>query len=639
VDDLERRFRDSLRKKRFDNLEGLWLELVDAGTPLPQLLVLSEVTEKWAPKKTSAVLLSVLADTLKEAGRHDDELTVLRRLTVLDPDYLNLARDLAECIAKVHADIPGLDKLLRKSGLGFGKPVPESLAMLDSLLMLSAGRIVYDPEKGAGRVEKLDLLLDRVKVVFDDGTPWESKIDPAAQRLRPARPGGYFAMLANDRAGLRALAESEPAQVAVLLLRDAGRPLTVAEMKSALSEVVDEERWNRFWESARRGLSRDSHVESLTTPARSFRWSDTPVKKETAARKRTTRRKPLPPVERLRTESETWVLRKYRELTTFTERKGMLELLDEAERDDRTALLCRLFREPGDRRTRNLIEKELTETAPGEWRKLLEDVMTGYRQSPDAFLWLLESRDRLGVGDSYGLLTRLVDILESPGHREHWNGFRAVLEKQGRAVLESALGDMELPRAQRLVGRISRLRSVEEYLRDELVSAVGVRFPELSPQGDDDVILSTEAGISSAREQLRRMTKEDLPQTAEEIARARAHGDLSENYEYKAAKEKQARLMARIDRLQTDLSRARSLSPSDVSEGEVSVGCRVSVTDEAGKSVEYTILGPWDSDPDNRIISYLAPLGKALLGRKPGETLELDERRYTVESVSPGLPG
>jgi len=128
-----------------------------------------------------------------------------------------------------------------------------------------------------------------------------------------------------------------------------------------------------------------------------------------------------------------------------------------------------------------------------------------------------------------------------------------------------------------------------------------------------------------------------MPKVAEELAQARAHGDLSENYEYKAAKEKRARLMSRIGRLQTDVKRARPIIPAEIDTDKVSVGCRVLLKDGSGEKTDYALLGPWDSDPDHGIISYLAPLGQRMLGKCVDETFELDGRYYTVKRISLGL--
>ena len=137
--------------------------------------------------------------------------------------------------------------------------------------------------------------------------------------------------------------------------------------------------------------------------------------------------------------------------------------------------------------------------------------------------------------------------------------------------------------------------------------------------------------------ELRRLMEVELPASADEIARARSHGDLSENYEYKAAKEKQARLMSRINRLRADLAHARPIVPTEVDLAHISVGCRVELIDATGTKLVYSLLGPWDSNPEQGVISYQSPLAQSLIGRKQGDTVEMDGRVFTITAIGPGV--
>jgi transcription elongation GreA/GreB family factor len=133
-----------------------------------------------------------------------------------------------------------------------------------------------------------------------------------------------------------------------------------------------------------------------------------------------------------------------------------------------------------------------------------------------------------------------------------------------------------------------------------------------------------------------------IPANSKEIAIARSYGDLSENHEYKAAKEMQKILMRRKEELEGQLVRARGTDFTATSPDVVGIGTIVHATDLATSQAEtFTILGAWDSKPEVGVISYLSPVAKALLGHKPGDEVEFElegaTRRHRIESVQPYL--
>jgi transcription elongation factor GreA len=136
------------------------------------------------------------------------------------------------------------------------------------------------------------------------------------------------------------------------------------------------------------------------------------------------------------------------------------------------------------------------------------------------------------------------------------------------------------------------------------------------------------------------LVKRKIPENSKEIALARSYGDLSENFEFKAAKQMQAVLMRRKAELEQMLHRARGTSFENPDTSRVSIGTVVTLRDVDSKKEEtYTILGAWDGDPDRHIISYQTAIGQAVLGRKPGEKVSLNEHsggaRFEIISIDP----
>jgi transcription elongation factor GreA len=264
---------------------------------------------------------------------------------------------------------------------------------------------------------------------------------------------------------------------------------------------------------------------------------------------------------------------------------------------------------------------------------MVDGMVTGYRQNPEPFLWYVEQAERLGNSSPKGIVARVLDLLESDEHRSYWTRLRSTLSADDYQLARRAVEAMDETEAGRFVSRLPRIRPLEGYRCDELVQMVTAKFPALDDSLTENVIYTTEQGLAKARAELHQVTAVDIPRSAEEIARARAHGDLSENYEYKAAKEKQARLMQKASRLRDEVARARVISAADIDTSEVSIGCRVSLVDGAGQSHVFVLLGPWDTDPEHGIISYQSPFAGLLMGKKAGDSVELEGRSHTIASI------
>lgn len=134
-----------------------------------------------------------------------------------------------------------------------------------------------------------------------------------------------------------------------------------------------------------------------------------------------------------------------------------------------------------------------------------------------------------------------------------------------------------------------------------------------------------------------------IPANSKDIEVARSYGDLRENHEFKAAKEEQKRLSALKASMAGELERARGTDFATIRTDQVSIGTKVELTElNTGQNEAYTVMGAWDSDPDNHIVSYLTPLAQALLNKPAGTEVEFDMggnlKRYRINAITPALP-
>lgn len=130
-----------------------------------------------------------------------------------------------------------------------------------------------------------------------------------------------------------------------------------------------------------------------------------------------------------------------------------------------------------------------------------------------------------------------------------------------------------------------------------------------------------------------------IPENSQAIAEARELGDLKENSEYKMAKQDQQVLMSRRNLLEADIKRAQITDFTSATNETIGIGNIVTLKDEKdGKEVTYTLLGAWDGDPDNFIISYQTPLGKSMLGKRLGDevsvTVDSTENKLTITNIT-----
>ncbi len=144
-------------------------------------------------------------------------------------------------------------------------------------------------------------------------------------------------------------------------------------------------------------------------------------------------------------------------------------------------------------------------------------------------------------------------------------------------------------------------------------------------------VVLTPAGLKKLEDELEYLKVEKRKEIAEKIKIARGFGDLSENAEYVAAKEEQGNMEIRIAEIKKILENAEIIDDSEISTDTVSIGAKVKVLDvEFEEEEEYYIVGSTEADPSQNKISDESPVGKALIGRKIGETIDVEIPSGTI---------
>lgn len=154
---------------------------------------------------------------------------------------------------------------------------------------------------------------------------------------------------------------------------------------------------------------------------------------------------------------------------------------------------------------------------------------------------------------------------------------------------------------------------------------------------DMEKIPMTRAGFEALESELRQLKSEERPAVIRAIAEAREHGDLSENAEYHAAREKQSFIEGRIKELESIIGRAEVIDTSRLS-GSIKFGARITIIDEdTGEQHHYQIVGEAEADIERGLLNIRSPLARALIGKEEGDTVEVrtpgGERNYEVISI------
>ncbi|MBI3886929.1 MAG: GreA/GreB family elongation factor, partial [Opitutae bacterium] len=197
-------------------------------------------------------------------------------------------------------------------------------------------------------------------------------------------------------------------------------------------------------------------------------------------------------------------------------------------------------------------------------------------------------------------------------------------------LISDLLAAADTETARDLANSLLLNQGFEELTKKSLLARFIKLFPSLqtlvsgeSEVKDEQLLVSRES-YERRRVEYEEIVSKRIPDNSKAIAAAREHGDLRENSEFKMAKQDQSVLMAQKAQLERDLARARISDFAEATTDQVSAGTIVDLRDVAsGKAVRYTVLGAWDSDPDNHVIAYKTPLGQVILGKKIGEHVKL----------------
>src|SRR5438270_4374418 len=277
-------------------------------------------------------------------------------------------------------------------------------------------------------------------------------------------------------------------------------------------------------------------------------------------------------------------------------------------------------------------------------REMLERSIREHSATSEMLIWLCTERKDWRELINPELLAAILSALEREQHSAPGRASKLQrLLMEDRQLFQDMFGNADIGLARDAMRRLQLSHLFDELTKRSLLARIVKVFPDLEsmiagtqPQEKAVPLVVSWSSLEKRKAEYEELVKKEIPENTKEISVARSYGDLSENFEYKAAKQMQAVLVRRRSELEQALQNARGTAFENPDTSRVSIGTIVTVRDKTSKKQEtYTILGAWDGDPDRNIISYQTAIGQALLGHKAGETVALPTGESEIISIEP----
>lgn len=316
-------------------------------------------------------------------------------------------------------------------------------------------------------------------------------------------------------------------------------------------------------------------------------------------------------------------------------------------REDWMKIFLRLLFSISQNTLRDYIFNQLQKSEEAEplLREKIHELLNKMTIYPDAFFWYFQKiadkenvpfNDKESQNQFLEALFILLHFVEFKAeHRELCKKIHQLITAKRYAVVRSIIEGATVEFLGEFLLLASKCQSFSKHDLRILHDLSEVVQPQLAKKKDKkeeiEIIWTTQEGYQKVQERIKHIGTVETVENAKEIEAARALGDLRENAEFKFALEKRARLQSDLQTLSRQINQARILTKDDISFSEVGVGSVVQLVDDVGNAIHYTILGPWDADPDKHILSFQSKFAQAMCGHKSGEEFVFQGKHYTVK--------
>ncbi|MBV9009067.1 MAG: GreA/GreB family elongation factor [Verrucomicrobia bacterium] len=277
-------------------------------------------------------------------------------------------------------------------------------------------------------------------------------------------------------------------------------------------------------------------------------------------------------------------------------------------------------------------------------RDLLERAVREHSATSEMMIWLCRERAHWPELISPEILPAVLSSIERDQHNETSRSTRLRdLLLDDRELISDLFAGADAGAARDAMRRLLLTPVFDDLTKRSFMARVIKLYPELesmvpgAQEEKSESLVVSWSSLEKRKAEYEEIINKKIPENSREIGVARSYGDLRENFEFKAAKQMQAVLMRRKAELEHMLTNARATDFANPDTSQVSIGTIVTLRDvDSAQEESYTILGAWDGNPEQHIISYQTAIGQALLGKRAGErvTLSTEHGVATFEILS-----
>jgi len=675
-----------IEQKKFDDLESLWMNQLDSDpSDAGAFLRIAKALRKVEQRTLSDTLVGLLGDVLLERKLWPQRLAVLKELGRLSKHPSHLRQPIEQALRGAYGPHRGFARAFELSGFNDATANPvERADKIETWLQYDEGEYFFMAGRGAGVITELNPELGICRLDFEKEKRVSVPLGAAAKYLVPLPEGHVLREKFTNAEGVRKEALASPPQFFARILQSFGRPMTMGEVRDAVIGIVPDEKWSSWWTSARKN---PQIVVSGTGAKAAYSWSasagaaDAVIRRDfdradakgklELARKHSARSKELADIFSAQLNAEAAKAAKsdpalaWQILSTLETLPGAYTPTIDAKALLLGQMASRVVVAVGDKVLRERALGVVREVHP-DWPKvysevffldeeprilsaimealegaghtdlrdrLVDETLRYPRRHPRAFYWYvkqLNDQETLPEKANYALLFQILDAIGS----DEFGSVRARLKDmfdKGGLALRIVVGVDDQENARKLVETLERYGALEEYRRENTRHAAMMKYPALREPQQEPVYATAESLVQK-RDELTHLKSVEIPANSKALQAAREMGDLRENFEYKAARQRAEYLSARVGELASEISRVRVIDPATVDTTAVRVGTKVALSNGDVRR-EVTILGPWESAPEHGVYSNQSDVAKALIGHAAGDIVSFMGNDYQIESI------
>lgn len=709
-------FRERIQNNDYPGFLKIWEEYCYGDQPDgEEIVAILESVKASDLAKPFGLQVERILPLWRELKDTQHILNVLRLILDLQTTNSEVLADIAsEYLKTLNENDPLLNEKLRLVGLRNRERFQSAIRNFELLNHMIKGNFVFHTAGwGTGEIIDVSFVREELALEFEYVIgPQHFSFAKAFKTLIPLAKDHFYSRRFGTPDVLEKEARANPNEVIRMLLRDLG-PKTASEIKEELSDlVIPAEDWNRWWQTARAKIKKDTKIESPKEQKDRFLLREKELPHEVTFHKALeakpsvnatiqmiytflrdfpetlkngefkasleTRLKEILVHENLIESQKIQILffledlgipkmsqeiselinqihnipEMIRAIEVMTFQKRCLQHVHKLRKDWSEIFLDLLFTVE-----QNLLRDFiLSELGVPETKEILKQKLNSLLihplSFPEVFIWyfqkIIDKKSKFPFADKEGknrffegLLILLDHLEKKPQHRDLVKKILGLLTADKYKIVRDIMQQSNQEEVKEYLLLATKCGTLTDHDIKILHSLGEVVHPSLArlrkdkdrTSSDENVIWTTQEGYQKVQLRIQQIATVETVQNAKEIETARALGDLRENAEFKAALERRDRLQSELKFLSDQISRARILTPEDIMVDEVSVGSVVHCRDSKGEHLSFTLLGPWDADPEKHILSFQSKLAQAMKGRTIGEKFEFQGEQFTIADI------